>query len=64
LPVFLEKRPGGKSVTVIRNLSGDLDGLLRLLKRQIGAGGVVREGAIEIQGDHRARVEAFLERCR
>ena len=59
-PVFLEKRPNGKNVTVIRNISGDLDGLVTVLKRQCGAGGAVREGSIEIQGDHRDRVEAFL----
>lgn len=59
-PVFLEKRPNGKSVTVVRNIVGDLDDLLTLLKRQCGAGGGVRDGAIEIQGDHRDRVEAFL----
>lgn len=59
-PVFLEKRPNGKNVTVIRNISGDLEGLLSQLKKLCGAGGTVREGAIEIQGDHRERVEAFL----
>lgn len=63
-PVFLEKRPNGKTVTVIRNLSGDLEGLLSVLKRQCGAGGAVRDGAIEIQGDHRRRVEAFLANAR
>lgn len=63
-PVFLEKRPNGKTVTVIRNLSGDLDGLLSALKRQCGAGGVVRDGAVEIQGDHRHRVETFLANAR
>jgi translation initiation factor 1 len=30
------------------------------LKRLCGAGGTVREGAIEIQGDHRERIAARL----
>ena len=60
-PVFLEKRPNGKSVTVVRNVSGDLEEVLAILKRQCGAGGVVRDGAIEIQGDHRERVETYLK---
>jgi translation initiation factor 1 len=59
-PVFVERRPGGKVVTIIRNCSGDLDTLLRELKKRCAAGGVAREDAIELQGDHRAKVEAFL----
>jgi translation initiation factor 1 len=59
-PVFLEKRPNGKNVTVIRNISGDLDALVVRLKKLCGAGGTVREGAVELQGDHREKVEAFL----
>jgi translation initiation factor 1 (eIF-1/SUI1) len=60
LPVFLEKRPNGKTVTVVRHISGDVECLLKLLKRQCGAGGVVRDDAIEVQGDHRERIETFL----
>ena len=46
----------GKGVTVITGvpLSGaDLQDLARDLKRQCGSGGTVKEGVIEIQGDHR-----------
>ena len=54
---------GGKTVTTITGLPGnerDLDALLKELKQLCGAGGT-REGAIlEIQGDHRDRVEARL----
>jgi len=54
---------GGKTVTTITGLPGtdrDLDALLKVLKQLCGAGGT-REGAIlEIQGDHRDRVEAKL----
>lgn len=59
-PVSLEKRPNGKNVTVIRNISGEAEALLTRLKKLCGAGGTLREGVIEIQGDHRDRVEAFL----
>jgi translation initiation factor 1 len=47
---------GGKTVTMIRGLpeTGDaLTARAQELKRACGAGGTVREGAIEIQGDHR-----------
>lgn len=60
LPVFVEKRAKGKTVTVIRNVSGDAEALLRKLKKRCGAGGVVRDGDVEVQGDHRAAVEDYL----
>lgn len=60
--ILIERRPKGKHVTVLRNVSGDADALLRELKKRCGAGGVVREGAIELQGDHQAAVVEFLTR--
>lgn len=60
LPIFLEKRPGGKVVTVVRNVEGDATAALAALKKRCGAGGVVRDGALEVQGDQRVKVEAFL----
>jgi len=54
---------GGKTVTTVTGLPGaerDLDDLLKVLKQLCGAGGT-REGAtLEIQGDHRDRIEAKL----
>jgi translation initiation factor 1 len=46
----------GKGVTVVAGvpLAGDaLDELASRLKRLCGSGGTVKDGAIEIQGDHR-----------
>jgi translation initiation factor 1 len=56
---------GGKGVSVIRGLPLGQDALEELatrLKRLCGAGGAVRGGAIEIQGEHRDRLVAEL--CR
>jgi translation initiation factor 1 len=50
---------GGKTVTMIRGLPETGDKLVALsteLKRACGAGGTIRDGAIEIQGDHRERL--------
>ena len=59
--VFREKGGrGGKTVTVIRGLDGDLAVVARDLKRYCGTGGAVKGAAIEIQGDHRDRVVARL----
>jgi translation initiation factor 1 len=54
---------GGKGVSVIRGLPLGPDALEELatrLKRLCGAGGAVRDGAIEIQGEHRERLVAEL----
>ena len=56
---------GGKGVTVISGLTLDaaqLEELAARLKRLCGAGGAVKHGRIEIQGDHRDRLVAEL--CR
>jgi translation initiation factor 1 len=55
----------GKGVTVISGLTLDaaqLDELATRLKRLCGAGGAVKNGRIEIQGEHRDRLVAEL--CR
>ena len=58
-----KKGRGGKTVTVIRDLHlsvDDLKALSRQLKQVCGTGGTVKEGAIEIQGDHREAIAAHL----
>lgn len=57
------KGRGGKTVTVIRNLQltgEDLKSLAAQLKQACGTGGTVKDGVIEIQGDHREKVAAKL----
>ena len=49
-------------MTVVRGLGpGDLDAIAKDLKRHCGSGGAVKDGAIEIQGDHREKIAARLE---
>ena len=60
-PVRFEKRAGNKAVTIIDRISGDAKALLTALKKHCGAGGTVREDSVELQGDHRQRVQAFLD---
>ena len=55
----------GKGVSVITGLplhSVALEELATRLKRQCGAGGAVKDGRIEIQGDHRDRLVAELKK--
>ncbi len=58
------KGRGGKTVTVVRDLQltpEDLTALGKQLKQKCGAGGAVKDEVIEIQGDHREKVQAELE---
>jgi translation initiation factor 1 len=51
----------GKVVTVIRGLPArDLEVRTAELKRLCGAGGAVKDGAVEVQGDHRERIALRL----
>jgi translation initiation factor 1 len=55
----------GKGVTVITGVPLDAASVLQLatrLKRRCGSGGTVKDGVIEIQGDHRDAVVAALQR--
>jgi translation initiation factor 1 len=60
------KGRGGKSVTIVKGLA--LDPLaLALLGKQLrtacGSGGTVKDGVIEVQGDHCERVIETLKKC-
>lgn len=55
---------GGKTVTVITGLdpvATDLAALLKDLRSALGTGGTVKNGVIELQGDHRERTLAHLK---
>jgi translation initiation factor 1 len=55
----------GKGVTVITGLPlpvGKLDDLARQLKIKCGCGGTVKNGAIEIQGEHRDLLATELQK--
>lgn len=63
LTVRTDERTYGKQVVVIEGFSGDTDvgELASELKSTLGTGGTVKEGRIELQGDHADRVQALLE---
>ncbi|MCL7936652.1 MAG: translation initiation factor Sui1 [marine benthic group bacterium] len=54
----------GKGVTVVKGLTlsdAELADLAKRLKKKCGSGGTVRNGVIEIQGDHRDMIVTELE---
>ncbi|HXB53452.1 MAG TPA: translation initiation factor [Vicinamibacteria bacterium] len=61
--IRLERRASDRIVTLVTGLPGsavELARLLRALKSACGAGGTVKRGVLELQGDHRTAAEAFL----
>ncbi len=64
-PIRREKKGrGGKTVTVIYDLKltpDDLKSLAKQLKQACGTGGTVKDGVIEIQGDHREKIAERLK---
>jgi translation initiation factor 1 len=58
------QRRGGKTVTLVRGLALDAAALAALGKRlrsACGAGGTVKDGVLEVQGDHAERVAQLLK---
>ena len=58
------KGRGGKAVTLVKGValaSQDLAELGKRLKAACGSGGTVKDGVIEIQGDHVEKVVAALQ---
>lgn len=59
------KGRGGKTVTVVKKLvlsEDDLKELAKKLKQVCGSGGTVKDGEIEIQGEHRERIAEALQK--
>jgi translation initiation factor 1 len=57
------KGRAGKGVTTVTGLPmslSDIESLAGKLKKRCGSGGTVRDGVIEIQGDHRDVIVAQL----
>jgi translation initiation factor 1 len=55
----------GKAVTLVKNLAlpeDDLQALATRLKQACGAGGTVRDGMIEIQGEQRDKIAGVLRK--
>jgi translation initiation factor 1 len=62
--IVTDRRRYGKVVTIVEGLDAgdiDIDDLARTLKTKCAAGGTAKDGRIELQGEHRRRVQEILE---
>ena len=55
------KGRGGKTVTTISNIGQEAKAVQKELQRLCGAGGTTKQGVIEIQGDHRDKIQSILQ---
>ena len=58
------KRRYGKFITLVEGLSKDVDAkqVLKELKTRLACGGTIKDGIIELQGNHREKVKPILEK--
>lgn len=64
LTVRVERRTYNKPVTIVEGFDTDAVDVQEIgtkLKKQMGAGGTVKDEAVEVQGDHEDRVRDFLD---
>lgn len=61
--IRLDRRASNRVVTLLTGLPGgavEIAALAKALRSACGSGGAVKDGTVELQGDHRDKVEAAL----
>ncbi|HEX17212.1 MAG TPA: stress response translation initiation inhibitor YciH [Thermoplasmatales archaeon] len=62
--IKIDKRRYGKTMTIIEGIdekTENMKSLVSKLKSICASGGTVKDGRIELQGDHRNKVKEYLE---
>ena len=63
LKVMLDRKGRkGKTVTVVTGYKGDMKAMQKKLQQYCGSGGSVKDGHMELQGDHCQKVMSFFEK--
>lgn len=60
IKVYVEKRKFGKPITIIEGVKDNVKETLSQLRQKLACGGTFKNGHIELQGDHRARIKELL----
>ena len=60
--VYNDRRRYGKNITLVEGIGKDADNknVLKELKNRLACGGTMKDGIIELQGDHKKRVKEVL----
>jgi len=64
IDISVDKRRYGKMMTIVEGINPndlDIDALITKLKKKCASGGTIKDGKIELQGDHRSKVKEALE---
>ncbi|RME77647.1 translation initiation factor [Candidatus Woesearchaeota archaeon] len=64
IEVYIERRKFGKKYTIISGIDAkdiNLDDIAKKLKNKLACGGSAKNGMIELQGDHKAKMRKALE---
>ena len=65
ITIAVDKRRYGKMMTIVNGINPhdlDIDALITKLKKKCASGGTIKDGKIELQGDHRTKVKETLEK--
>jgi len=65
ITIAVDKRRYGKMMTIVDGINPhdlDMNTLISNLKSTCACGGTIKDGKIELQGDHRAKVKETLEK--
>ncbi|MEM0492399.1 MAG: stress response translation initiation inhibitor YciH [Candidatus Thermoplasmatota archaeon] len=65
ITIALDQRRYGKMMTIIEGVNPhgmDINALVSKLKSICACGGTIKDGKIELQGDHRVKVKETLEK--
>jgi len=62
IKVYMDKRRYGKKMTIVEGIDKESNPnkIKKILKSKLACGGTLKEGRIELQGDHREKVKLIL----
>jgi translation initiation factor 1 len=62
--IYNDRRRYGKNITLVEGIGKDADNknVLKELKSRLACGGTLKDGVIELQGDHKKRVKEVLKK--
>ena len=62
IAVTTDKRRYGKTITLVNGFSKqvDLKAIIKSLKEKLACGGTIKDGVIELQGEHKKQVKPIL----